>query len=70
MDAGLLNKRLFLEAEFPFFMLDTQQYPTTVQGDSIVIAQELFNKYRPSLNETYFPRSSPTEEFPFKHYYN
>jgi hypothetical protein len=27
-----LNERLFLEAELPFFMLDTKNYPTTVQG--------------------------------------
>ena len=27
-----MGERLFLEAELPFFMLDTQYYPTTVQG--------------------------------------
>jgi len=64
----LLGERLFIEAEFPFFMLDTKQYPTNTQGkfhdfffnetnlypflgDSIIIAGELFNKYRLSLND-------------------
>jgi hypothetical protein len=32
VDTHLLGERLFLEAEFPFFMLDTKQYPTTTQG--------------------------------------
>ena len=32
MNGSVLNERLFLEAELPFFMLDTQEYPTTTQG--------------------------------------
>ncbi len=81
-----MNKRLFLEAEFPFFMLD-KVYPTTTQGnfrislyfkeilylftgDSIMIARELFNKYRPTFNDTYLPRSSSIEQLPFQHYFN
>ncbi len=81
-----MNRRLFLEAELPFFMLDTQYYPTTTQGnsrmlvhlkemfihigDSIMIVRELFNKYRPSLNDTYLPRSSAGEPLSFQHYFN
>ncbi len=77
-----MNERLFLEAELPFFMLDTQYYPTTTQGnfhilvhfkemfihigDSIMIVRELFNKYRSSLNEIYFSPNSSTERFSFE----
>ncbi|UJR13358.1 hypothetical protein I4U23_000375 [Adineta vaga] len=31
IDQKVLNERLFLEAELPFFMLDTKTYPTTTQ---------------------------------------
>ncbi|CAF4014412.1 unnamed protein product, partial [Rotaria sp. Silwood1] len=32
VDSGVLEERLFLEAELPFIMLDTKHYPTTTQG--------------------------------------
>ncbi|CAF3448121.1 unnamed protein product, partial [Rotaria sp. Silwood2] len=32
IDSNLLGERLFLEAELPFFMLDTKTYPTNTQG--------------------------------------
>ncbi|CAF0843551.1 unnamed protein product [Rotaria sordida] len=70
VDQNLLGKRLFLEAELPFFMLDTKYYPTIAQGDSIMIARELFNKYRSSLNDIDLPLSSSTQQFSFKHYFN
>ncbi|CAF2332971.1 unnamed protein product [Rotaria sp. Silwood2] len=70
IDNRVLNKRLFLEAELPFFMLDTKYYPTTTQGDSIMIARELFKKYRLSLSTIKMPRSSSKQQLPFKHYFN
>jgi len=51
-------------------MLETEQYPTTTQGDSIAIAHQLFNKYQPSLNKISLPRLSSSEQIPFKHYFN
>ncbi|CAF2706893.1 unnamed protein product [Rotaria sp. Silwood2] len=70
IDNRVLNKRLFLEAELPFFMLDTKYYPTTTQGDSIMIARELFKKYRLSLSNIKMPRSSSKQQLPYKHYFN
>ncbi|CAF4019656.1 unnamed protein product, partial [Adineta steineri] len=64
LDWKVLNERLFLEAELPFFMLDTKVYPTTTQGDSITIARELFNKYHLSLNEIDLPEKSSKKKFP------
>ncbi|CAF1180962.1 unnamed protein product [Adineta steineri] len=66
----VLNERLFLEAELPFFMLDTKVYPTTTQGDSITIARELFNKYHLSLNEIDLPETSSKKKVPFKHHFD
>ncbi|CAF1099936.1 unnamed protein product [Adineta steineri] len=70
LDTNLLNKRLFLEAESPFFMLDSKFYPTTTQGDSIMIARRLLSKYGPSLNDIHLPLISSKQHVPFKHYFN
>ncbi|CAF5209042.1 unnamed protein product [Rotaria magnacalcarata] len=71
VDSHLLGERLFLEAELPFFMLEAKIYPTTTRGDSIMIAQELYNKYRSTLNDITLPLSTPKQQQPrFKHYTN
>jgi hypothetical protein len=33
IDPQLLNRRLFVEAELPFFDLDSKYYPPTTQGN-------------------------------------
>ncbi|CAF1477286.1 unnamed protein product [Adineta ricciae] len=70
VDTNLLHKRLFFEAELPFFMLDTKIYPTSTRGDSIQIARELFNKYNPSINSVCLPLGSPKLDYPFGRYFN
>ncbi|CAM4853056.1 unnamed protein product [Rotaria socialis] len=71
VDSHLLGERLFLEAELPFFMLEAKIYPTTTRGDSIMIARELYNKYRSTLNDITLPVStSKQHQLRFKHYTN
>ncbi|CAF1684458.1 unnamed protein product, partial [Adineta ricciae] len=68
IDKKVLNERLFLEAELPFFMLETKTYPTTEQGDSILIARQLFNKYHLSLNDIHSPKKSSAKKgYSLKH---
>ncbi|UJR34018.1 hypothetical protein I4U23_021432 [Adineta vaga] len=62
VDTNVLHKRLFFEAELPFFMLDTKSYPTSPKGDSISIVHDLFNKYRPSFNDVCLPLNSVKQQ--------
>ncbi|CAF4022377.1 unnamed protein product, partial [Rotaria sordida] len=70
IDSNLLNKRLFLEAELPFFMLDIKKYPTNTQGDSIMIVRQLFNKYHSSLNDFFLKVKTTRKIFPLKYYFD
>ncbi|CAF4750040.1 unnamed protein product [Rotaria sp. Silwood1] len=70
IDSNLLGERLFLEAELPFFMLDIKKYSTNTQGDSIMIARQLFNKYYSSLNDIYLKEKSTRKTFPFKYHFD
>ena len=85
MDTSLLSERLFLEAELPFFMLDTKSYPTTAQGkffsleifnskndisgDSITIVRQLYNKYHSSLDEFLLPENDFKQRLPFSYHF-
>ncbi|CAF1365924.1 unnamed protein product [Rotaria sp. Silwood1] len=70
IDSNVLNKRLFIEAELPFFMLDIKKYTTATKGGSIMIARQLFNKYHSSLHDIYLKEKSTRKRFSFKYHFN